>query len=193
MFSDSKQKNTWHCTRDTISCVTFYVPVKTLQNKNCCNTWTYSKDCTDTYLVIQTPFEGHFPRLRINSELSVRMVWRHRLNFIVERWVWRPSLVFVVGYHSLNMGACWEMTKQRKGCTYQILWGNKKRHITSLLYPLPCVASSSTLISNRSLWKRGGLSLMSDIPISTPNLVSIDESVFIASNLSYRLKDGTQH
>lgn len=53
---------------------------------------------------------------------------------------------------------------------------------------LPC-AASATLISYRSLSKRGALSLMSRMVISIPRFVSMDESGFVALNFSYRLKE----
>lgn len=56
-----------------------------------------------------------------------------------------------------------------------------------VVYSLPCAFSSLMLTSYRSLWKLGGLSLISNMLISTPNFVSSDKSVLLASNLSYRI------
>lgn len=64
----------------------------------------------------------------------------------------------------------------------------KKRERDGLLYSLPCNVSSEMLISYSSFGKCGGLSLMSIMLISTPNLVSIERSFFLASSVSYRLK-----
>lgn len=155
-------------------------------------TWFWHVNKEDSCLMIQTSFERDCPRL-INEEFSVWRVWRHRLDFIVERWVWCPCLVSVIGHDRQEMGACWEKFRLFKNKQKSVFKRQRRQQkLLIIIIFLPCVFSSSVLISYRSLWKRGGLSLMSRMEISTPNLVSIDESVFLASNFSYRSKGLTQ-